>query len=61
MDALMASIRQIVQQPNPLDHLNSVTQALKALFELNPSSKHMIGKDLGRLEPTPSLKHRAAG
>jgi hypothetical protein len=61
MDALMASIKEILQQPNPLEQLNSVTQALKELFVLNPSKKHMIGKDLGRLEPTSSLKHRAAG
>ena len=61
MEALMATIQEILQQPNPLKYLRSVTQALKELFVLNPSSKHMVGKDLGRLEPTPSLKHRAAG
>jgi len=26
---------------------------------LQPSGKHMSGRDLGRLEPTPSLRYRA--
>jgi hypothetical protein len=33
---------------------------VKILFPLAPSSKHMSGRDLGRLEPTPSLRYRAA-
>ncbi|WP_221898515.1 hypothetical protein [Bathymodiolus japonicus methanotrophic gill symbiont] len=28
---------------------------------LMPSGKHMIGRDLGRLGPTPSLKYCSAG
>ncbi|WP_221896587.1 hypothetical protein [Bathymodiolus japonicus methanotrophic gill symbiont] len=33
----------------------------KDVFQLMPSGKHMIGRDLGRLEPTPSLKYCSAG
>jgi len=27
---------------------------------LNLSSKHMVERDMGRLEPTPALKYKAA-
>ena len=33
----------------------------KALQELMPSGKHMVGRDLGRLEPTSSLIYQAKG
>ncbi len=59
MEALLNGIKQIVQTPNPAKQLALLNQSVKDLFVLRPSSKHMIGKDLGRLEPTPSLKHRA--
>ena len=59
MEALLNGIKQIVQTPNPAKQLALLTQSVKELFVLRPSSKHMIGKDLGRLESTPSLKHRS--
>lgn len=60
MEALLVSIKQIVHTPNPAKQLALLTQSVKDFFVLRPSSKHMSGKDLGRLEPTPSLRHRAA-
>ena len=33
--------------------------ALTEQFALMPSGKHMVGRDLGRQEPSPSLKHKA--
>jgi hypothetical protein len=33
---------------------------LQEQFELNLSSKHLGHRELGRLEPTPALKYRAA-
>ena len=60
MEALVVGIKQIVPTPNPAKQLALLTQSVKDFFVLRPSSKHMSGKDLGRLEPTPSLKHRAA-
>ena len=59
MEALLNGIKQIVQMPNPAKQLALLSQSVKELFVLRPSSKHMIGKDLGRLESTPSLKHRS--
>jgi hypothetical protein len=30
------------------------------VIALNPSSKHMVNRKLGKFEPSPSLKHRSA-
>lgn len=60
MEALVVGIKQIVHTPNPAKQLALLTQSVKDFFVLRSSSKHMSGKDLGRLEPTPSLRHRAA-
>jgi hypothetical protein len=40
--------------------LEELLAVAKRLFPLRDSAKHMNGRDLGRLEPTPSLKYRAA-
>jgi hypothetical protein len=36
------------------------TDALRDTLQQRPSSKQLAGVDLGRLEATPSLNHRAA-
>lgn len=59
MEALLAGIKRIVHTPHPAKQLALLAQSVKDFFILRPSSKHMSGKDLGRLEPTSSLKHRA--
>jgi len=40
------------------DKLEQLTKVIRPLFPLQPSKKHVNGKDMGRLEPTPSLKYR---
>ncbi|MCI5151312.1 MAG: hypothetical protein D3916_18330, partial [Candidatus Electrothrix sp. MAN1_4] len=35
--------------------LEKLGKKVKEFFQLVPSGKHMSGRDLGRLEPTPSL------
>jgi len=40
------------------DKLEQLTETIQTLFPLQPSKKHVNGKDMGRLEPTPSLKYR---
>lgn len=40
------------------DKLEQLTQAIRPLFPLQPSKKHIHGQDLGRLEPTEGLKYR---
>lgn len=59
MDALVDAIRSVVDADDPHKKLDEIIEVAKKLFPLRDSTKHMNGKDLGRLEPTPSLIHRA--
>ena len=45
---------------DPQEKLTRFTQVLHEVFAFGRSKKHMIQRQLGRLEPTPSLKYRAA-
>ncbi|MCI5165339.1 MAG: hypothetical protein D3903_04445 [Candidatus Electrothrix sp. GM3_4] len=58
MDALLECIKSLLQQQNFGDKLKEMGQAVKDVFRLMPSGKHMNGRDMGRLEPTPSLTRR---
>lgn len=60
VDALFDLIHKMLASENPKEMLNQLSHKVKELFELQPSKKHMIGRDLGRLEPSPSLKYKAA-
>ncbi len=60
MDALIDVIRGMVNAEDPHQRLDELLAVTKRLFPLRDSAKHMNGRDLGRLEPTPSLKYRAA-
>ena len=60
MEALIEVIRGIVDAEDPHQRLDEIMAVAKRLFPLRDSAKHMNGRDLGRLEPTPSLKYRAA-
>jgi hypothetical protein len=43
-----------------LEHkLEQLTEAIRPLFPLQPSKKHLSGQEMGRLEPTPTLKYRS--
>lgn len=57
MDTLLEFIKSLLQQKNPGKQLKELGKIIKEVFQLIPSKKHMIGKNLGRLEPTPSLKY----
>lgn len=59
VDSLLTVIQDLVADKNPNEHLAVLTDALTKLFELKQSEKHMVGRDLGRLEPSSSLKYRA--
>jgi hypothetical protein len=60
MEALIEVIRGIVDAENPHQRVEEILAVAKQLLPLRDSAKHMNGRDLGRLEPTPSLKYRAA-
>jgi hypothetical protein len=58
MDALLEFITSLLKHKNPGEELKKLGKMIKEVFQLIPSGKHMNGRDLGRLEPTPSLKYR---
>ena len=60
VEALLALIHELISSEDPNEGLNQLGEKIKETFSLEPSKKHMIGRDLGRLEPTPSLKYKAA-
>ena len=59
VECLVEVIDDLVSSDNPQDKLQRFTKALHEVFILSQSTKHMIQRQLGRLEPTPSLKYRA--
>jgi DDE superfamily endonuclease len=59
VECLVDVIDDLVSSDNPQDKLTCFTTALHEVFTLGRSTKHMIQRQLGRLEPTPSLKYRA--
>ena len=59
VDSLLTIIRELLSADNPLEQLQRVAQQMEPLFPLNPSDKHMVNRDMGRMEPTPSLKYKA--
>src|SRR5215510_11564341 len=58
-ECLVAVIDELVSSDNPQEKLKRFTQALHEVFAFECSKKHMIQRQLGRLEPTPCLKYRA--
>jgi hypothetical protein len=59
MESLLIHIEQLLQSANPAEQLARLACLVREFFVLQPSGKHMSGRDLGRLEPTPSLRYRA--
>ena len=61
VDCLFDFIRELLSADDPEEKLNLLTQTLKhQVFTLRTSQKHMVNRDLGRLEPTPGLKYKAS-
>jgi hypothetical protein len=58
-EALLASMRHLLSADNPSDKIAQLANKIKQLFPLSLSGKHMVGRDLGRMESTPSLVYRA--
>ena len=58
-ESLLAFIRELLLADNLHEQLNRLSQVIEEVFQLAPSKKHLHSRDLGRLEPTPSLKYRA--
>ena len=61
IDAVLEFIKTLLEHQNPADKLKELAGLVDDVFQLMPSGKHMVGRDLGRIEPTVSLQYRAAG
>jgi hypothetical protein len=59
VECLVNVIDDVVSSDDPQEKLKRFTHALHEVFAFGSSKKHMIQRQLGRLEPTPSLKYRA--
>jgi hypothetical protein len=60
VDSLLTSIQHILDLEDPQKYLNQLNEKTREIFSLKPSKKQMSGRDLGNLEPTASLKYKAA-
>ena len=59
VESLFVFIHKILDSENINERLALMKKYIKEfVFTLSPSKKHMVGRNLGRLEPTPSLKYR---
>lgn len=59
VQCLVDVIDTLVSSDDPQGQLQRFTQALHEVFAYGRSTKHLIQRQMGRLEPTPSLKYRA--
>ena len=59
IDVLLDFVKALLDSPKPDEKLKELSEVVKDVFKLMPSEKHMVGRDLGRIEPSPSLKNRA--
>jgi hypothetical protein len=56
---LVDVIEEVVSSDDPQSRLQHFPKGLHEVLAFGRSKKHMIQRQLGRLEPTPSLKYRA--
>ena len=59
VESLVSVMETLIFSGDPQSQWQRFTQALQEVFVFNTSKKHMIQRQLGRLEPTPYLKYRA--
>jgi hypothetical protein len=59
VESLLEFIRGLILSEAPQQKLGLLSKNLEDLFQLRSSKKHMNDRDLGRLEPTPSLMYKA--
>jgi hypothetical protein len=55
VECLVDVIDDLMSSDEPQDKLQRFTAALHEVFAFGRSKKHMIQRQLGRLEPTPTL------
>jgi hypothetical protein len=60
VDSVLTVIRDLLAAEDPERQLQQLADTLAEYFGLRPSEKHMVRRDWGRLEPSPSLKYKSA-
>lgn len=60
MKAIVESIEYLVRTEESKSIVHELSKKIAEVIPLRGSVKHMSGRDLGRLESTPSLKYRVA-
>lgn len=58
IDSLLVWLQEWIGEERFSDKFEQLTDAIRPIFPLEPSKKHMSGRSLGRLESTPSLSNR---
>ena len=61
MDVLLEFIKNLLEDENPAEKLKELAGLVDDVFQLMPSGKHMVGRDLGCMEPMASLQELAVG
>ncbi|MDD5323661.1 MAG: transposase [Methylococcales bacterium] len=61
MEVLLEFIKTLLEHQNPAEKLKELAVLVNDVFQLMPSGKHMVGRDLGCMEPTASLQYLEAG
>lgn len=59
VECLIVFIRKLMSDDDK-HKLDELGDTVSKLFRMSPSKKHMVGRDLGNLAPSPSLKYKAA-
>lgn len=61
VEGILATFEQIVSSDAPVERFKEFAKSLEDnMVSLYPSKKHMVSRDLGKFEASPSLKHRKA-
>ena len=59
-EALVESVHDIVTAEDPNQALKKFKEVLHESLPVRQTTKHLVGRDLGRMEPTPSLRYQKA-
>ena len=59
VESLMQCLWDVVSSEEPQEQFQRIATKAKEVFTPASSTKHMVGRNLGRLESTPSLEYRA--
>ena len=61
VEGMLATFEQIILSDAPVERFKEFAKSVEDnVIALNPSTKHMVNRNLGKFEPSPSLKHRSA-